>query len=231
MWRFNGSVIRQRLPSTGSPAGRASPASTVLHAAPTSRRPSRRASLPSLGGTRLVPVFVPDRAEHARGRPGAEFFPVVPDPDFVDGKRRDLPRSWRTPVCTCPALRPRWDRNRQTDYGGPMLPSVQCGRRRLPRIVLLRGSITQPAHSLSTLRRAGRPNPTQDSLPAAGQLCRAGLVTCRVPAKGFLPMVYGPTVQSSFPRLFVAHPHSGHRPLTLPVRLYPQAAHRPRRRR
>jgi len=63
--------MRQRLPSTGSPAGRASPASTVPRAAPTSRRPSRRASLPSLGGTRLVPVFVPNHAEHARGRPGA----------------------------------------------------------------------------------------------------------------------------------------------------------------
>jgi hypothetical protein len=48
-----------------------------------------------------------------------------------------------------------------------------------------RGSITRPAHSLSTLRRVGYPTATQDSLPAAGQPYRAGLVTRRVPTKGF----------------------------------------------
>lgn len=48
-----------------------------------------------------------------------------------------------------------------------------------------RGSITRPAHSLSTLRRVGYPTATQDSLPAAGQPYRAGLVTRWVPAKGF----------------------------------------------
>jgi hypothetical protein len=32
-----------------------------------------------------------------------------------------------------------------------------------------RGSITRPAHSLPTLRGAGYPVATQDSLPAAGQ--------------------------------------------------------------
>src|SRR5262249_10446781 len=47
------------------------------------------------------------------------------------------------------------------------------------------GSITRPAHSLSTLRSPGHPRTTQDSLPAAGQLCRTGLATRRVPAKGF----------------------------------------------
>ena len=48
-----------------------------------------------------------------------------------------------------------------------------------------RGSITRPMHSLSTLRRAGLPAATQDSLPAAGQLCRAGLCTRWVPLRGF----------------------------------------------
>jgi hypothetical protein len=81
----------------------------------------------------------------------------------------------------------------------------KCGRRRLPRLALFRGSITRPMHSLSTLRSAGHPSTTQDSLPAVGQLCRAGLATCRVPVKGFMRLVYAPTSQSSFPRLFVAH--------------------------
>ena len=48
-----------------------------------------------------------------------------------------------------------------------------------------RGSVTRPARSLSTLRRRGHPTSTQDSLPAAGQLCRAGLATRRVPMRGF----------------------------------------------
>jgi hypothetical protein len=40
--------------------------------------------------------------------------------------------------------------------------------RRLPRLRFLRGSITRPTHPLSTLRRGGRPNTTQDSLPGGG---------------------------------------------------------------
>jgi hypothetical protein len=51
--------------------------------------------------------------------------------------------------------------------------------------ITFRGSITRPTHSLSTLRSPGRPGTTQDSLPAVGQLCRTGLVTRRVPMKGF----------------------------------------------
>jgi hypothetical protein len=39
-------------------------------------------------------------------------------------------------------------------------------RRRPPLRSAFRGSITQPAHSLSTLRRDGRPSTTQDSLAA-----------------------------------------------------------------
>ena len=38
-----------------------------------------------------------------------------------------------------------------------------------------RGSFPRPARSLSTLRRAGCPDATQDSLPAGGQPCRSGL--------------------------------------------------------
>ena len=78
---------------------------------------------------------------------------------------------------------------------------TECGRRRLPQIALFRGSITRPMHSLSTLRSAGRPNTTQDSLPAAGQLCRTGLNTCRVPTNGFMRIGHGPMSQSSFPKL------------------------------
>jgi|SRR6516225_5003596 len=45
-----------------------------------------------------------------------------------------------------------------------MLPSAKLTAS-APAIPYFRGSITRPAHSLSTLRRMGRPTATQDSLP------------------------------------------------------------------
>jgi hypothetical protein len=44
-----------------------------------------------------------------------------------------------------------------------------------------RGSITRPAHSLSTLRNAGYPIITQDSLPVGGQPLPGGISTHWVP--------------------------------------------------
>ena len=62
-------------------------------------------------------------------------------------------------------------------------PSLKLGR----GLTTLRISRlnARPQHSLSTPRRQGHPWPTQDSLPAAGQLYRTGLVTRRIPSKGF----------------------------------------------
>ena len=65
-----------------------------------------------------------------------------------------------------------------------MLPSVIITTS-APTTDPFRGSITRPAHSLSTLRSPDYSGTTQDSLPAAGQLCRAGLITRRVPMQGF----------------------------------------------
>ena len=47
-----------------------------------------------------------------------------------------------------------------------------------------RGSMTRPIHSLSTLRRRDYSRTTQDSLPAVGHFCRAGLLTRWVPPQG-----------------------------------------------
>ena len=67
-------------------------------------------------------------------------------------------------MCTCPALGPRRDFNARPLAASPYgLPSL--AQRRLPQLRFLRGSITQPAHSLFTLRSAGYPNTTQNSLP------------------------------------------------------------------
>jgi len=55
-------------------------------------------------------------------------------------------------------------RARASRHGGCSLPLRQ--RRRPSRVLCSRGWITRPTHWLSTLRSAGHPNATQDSLPA-----------------------------------------------------------------
>ena len=73
-----------------------------------------------------------------------------------------------------------------------------------PTLRSFRGSITRPACSLSTLRSLGRPTTTQDSVPAAGQLCRGRLATPWVPLQGFrLPMSYLPPCPSFAWRTFI----------------------------
>src|SRR5262249_22475064 len=57
-------------------------------------------------------------------------------------------------------------------------------QQRLPRKVFRR-SIAWLSGSLSTLRSAGYPRPTQDSLPVVGQTLLDGLSTRRVPMRGF----------------------------------------------
>ena len=87
----------------------------------------------------------------------------------------------------CPfahVLRPRQDCLHQTitvQQRGPRYGKEQ----RLPRSEYFRRSIAWLSDSLSTLRSAGYPDPTQDSLPAAGQALLDGLSTRRVPMKGF----------------------------------------------
>jgi hypothetical protein len=79
-----------------------------------------------------------------------------------------------------------------------MLPSASYTAS-APAIIALRGSITRPARSLCTLRSAGHPAPRNTRLRLLAKPCRAGLVTRRVPMKGFRPR------PSSFPRLCLAH--------------------------
>src|ERR1041385_8268821 len=91
---------------------------------------------------------------------------------FMDTQETaDLPESWGTLVTVRLGLRPRQDRHARP-YGVPTRPPV--GQRRgLPQ-ENFRGSMSRLSVWPSTLRRVGRPTAAQDSLPAAGQLYRAG---------------------------------------------------------
>ena len=78
------------------------------------------------------------------------------------------PRFLGNPLCTCPGHGPRRDFGAWPFAAPPCcLPRPQL--RRLPRKIPFGARSTRPAHSLSTLRSAGRPDATQDSLPAGGQ--------------------------------------------------------------
>src|SRR5262245_12840998 len=73
---------------------------------------------------------------------------------------------------------------RSPDHCGATTWPPVSEQRGLPRKVFRR-SIAWLSDSLSTLRSAGCPRPTQDSLPAVGQTLLGGLSTRRVPKRGF----------------------------------------------
>ena len=66
---------------------------------------------------------------------------------------------------------------------------------------VFRRSIAWLSDSLSTLRRAGYPDTTQDSLPVAGQALLDGILTRKVPMKGFKVVIY---ILFPFPKLCLA---------------------------
>jgi hypothetical protein len=66
------------------------------------------------------------------------------------------------------------------------------------RVSYFRGSITRLRHWLSTLRRPGRPDATQDSLPAVGQTLPDGLDYPQGSSERFLDVSY---IRPPFPSL------------------------------
>jgi len=80
-------------------------------------------------------------------------------------------------------IRRRQDCLHQTVHSAAAWPLVEQ-RQRLPRKVFRR-SIAWLSDSLSTLRSADYSNPTQDSLPVAGQALPDGHSTRKIPMKGF----------------------------------------------
>jgi hypothetical protein len=169
------------LPSTGSSEA-SSPASSVL---------SRRYDFLPFGSPHFVAFAwrylrvhsffsLPDRRVRRRGLgcyPGISRRELTKE---TTGSRTFLgnPNYPFAHVQSTPAgLRP-------PDHCGVAAWPMVSEKQRLPRKVFRR-SIAWLSDSLSTLRSAGHPRPTQDSLPAAGQALPDGLFTGRVPMRGF----------------------------------------------
>jgi hypothetical protein len=100
--------------------------------APTSGRASRRASLPSFGGTAPArPLSLPEAEACSRSGPGVGN-PVAPT-GSTGRTRSDLPRSWESPHASLPCSR---------TPAGPLHQAVTV-QRRGPRISVRRGLPTR----------------------------------------------------------------------------------------
>ncbi len=193
---------RARFPPP-DPAGFGSPASSVLSRRSDSHRPFRllafvRSAVPRTAARheaagscccRLLFGTAPVPQSSAFG---SHSWRHAGSPRFLGNPFAHMPCS-STPADPC--IRPI------AMHG--MLPSAQLTAS-APLSVTFRGSMTRPAHSLSTLHGSDYSNTAQDSLPAGGQPWRDRTLTCRVASGGFHSVSSTHIVFPSS-RLFLAH--------------------------
>ncbi len=170
----------------GSP-GVGSPTSPVLCRG-SDVSPPRVASLPSLGGAILTPLpSLPARMGVTRPGPGP-FLQRRPSTASPGWRARDLPGSWGTPLCTCPALRPR-----RTPRPWPRR-AVRCclplrKRRRLRNQFPFEAQ-SRGLHTPCVRFAAGvAPGPRNTRFRLVPTLCRDRISTCWVPLESFRHVV------------------------------------------
>ena len=180
------------------PAGPVPQLHQYYEGATTSCRPSHRTSLPSFGGTSVALVGFAPRRTSGPPRPGV-CNPVSPA-GMLPRKQQDLPSSWGTSMVRLPCSKPT--------PAGLLAPDHEVQQRgpwsskgRGSHDWVFRRSIARLSDSLSTLRRVRYLTTTQDSLPVAGQALLGGLLTRKVPMKGFKVVNY---ISSPFPKLCLA---------------------------
>ncbi len=163
----NGSMIRHPASLHGVPVGPVPPLRRYYQDVTTSCPPSRRTSFPSLGGTTVASSFRSLPPE-IPGRQAWCVSLVQASPCCLDcrGENRtsQVPARPQCPVCPCSSTPAEPNATRHNI--APAWPPLREPRG-LPQRDF-RSSITWLPGSLSTLRRAGYPDTTQDSLPAVG---------------------------------------------------------------
>ena len=130
-------------------------------------------------------------------RQGRELVIRYLQPVIRRGANRVLPSSWGTSMIRLPCSKPT--------PAGLLAPDHTVQQRgpwssqgKGSHDWVFRRSIAWPSDSLSTLRDANYSNTTQDSLPVAGQDLLDGVLTRKVPMKGFKVVVY---ISSPLPKL------------------------------
>jgi hypothetical protein len=165
------------------PRGTSSPASKVLRGAATPCPPLAKLCCLALAippGTSVVSL---PSAQTADQGPGVDH--PVSLRDFSSGEDQGLPGSWATLVQLCPGLRPRRDRHARPLRRVSAAPRLNESEG-YPRLREISGLHVRASLLAVYASWCGSPHRcTQDSLPAAGQLCRVGLATHRVTTKGF----------------------------------------------
>jgi hypothetical protein len=130
-----------------------------------------------------APVFAPCRPD-AGLRPGTFGFGGPATPTGVEMEPQGLPGSQGTPVDLCRVLRPRPDRTHLATDGAPLLPPL-CQRRGLQRVVLSGLNSTASALAVYASSSPLRCRRRKTRFRWLAKPCRVGLVTHRVPMKGF----------------------------------------------
>ena len=120
-----------------------------------------------------APVFVAPHKPDAGLGPGVFWSGHSQSLSLSRRRRSGVPSSWGTPISVCPVQSTPAGLRAPDRYSAAAWPLV-CEKQRLPRKVFRR-SIAWLSNSLSTLRRTGYPDSTQDSLPAVGQTLLDGL--------------------------------------------------------
>src|SRR4051812_8147087 len=150
-------------PSLGGVHRSSSPASSVLWGAQTPCRPSRRASLPSLGDTTLAPGLLPSAEAPGRGLRGVGV--PVPEPELsveTAGSLRFLGDPCVPMPCSWTPVGPR----APGQYGASAWPPL-VSTTKAPAMRKISG-LDHTASGLAVYASQWRsPDTTQDSLPAA----------------------------------------------------------------
>ena len=182
------------LPSSGSKSVQVPRLPRYYQGAMTSCRPFRRASLPSLGDTTQAFVFRPHAAERCRQRFSGVGHPVPPA-GILSVETAGSPTFLGNPHCALALL---------FDPGGSDTPWPWRCAGAAPALSTTKApaltSFEALSHGFGTgcLRFAGRvaPTPRKTRFRLLAKLFRTGLLTRRIPLKGF-PMY--PTFVPPFP--------------------------------
>ena len=112
-------------------------------------------------------------------------------------RRQDLPSSWGTSIIRLPCSKPTPAGLLAPDHTVQTTWPLVIERQRLPRLGL--STLNSMAFGLAVYASQGRsPDTTQDSLPVAGQALLDGVLTRKVPMKGFKVVNY---ISFPFPKL------------------------------
>ncbi len=192
-----------RFPPQGPP-GRVPLLRRYSQSATTSCRPSRRASLPSLGGTSVALVRFAPPADECAAR-GLELVTRWLPPGYTE-ETTGLPSSWGTPIVRLPMFsRLRRDCPRQTITArqrGPWYPKSKGSHERVFE-AQLHGVRTGCGHRAKhgRLRSEGYPTPRKTRLRPLVRRYRAGFPPARFQRK---VSDQPPFISSPFPKLLGA---------------------------